>query len=75
MTDRIKSCHGCCHEAAETCRKEHKHIPSGELACVKCFRNCFEYKDNYMTMDELKIRIKKDDDRRRLRVREQVRFT
>jgi hypothetical protein len=28
-----------------------------------------------MTMDELKIRIKKDDNRRRLRIREQVIFT
>lgn len=76
----MKTCHGCCHEAAETCIKDNKHFPSGEHACGFCIRNFYiahglRSKDNHMNMNEWKNRVKKENNERLRLTPEQVQFT
>jgi transcription elongation factor Elf1 len=80
------TCHGCCHEASEPCKAKHIHRPSGETACGSCTRNfLYQFKvlkkkdyymrDYYMTMEELKGRMKKDEEKRWRLMPERVKFT
>ena len=77
-----KSCHGCAHEAADPCKSDDTHIPSGENACINCIRNPFFPKikrDHFIAIDDLRKSMhevaEKENQKREQRKPEKVNFT
>jgi|GEM_PF-5738509 len=75
MDKKSKSCHSCAHEAADPCRSDHRHIPSGENACAGCIRNPYIPKirrDHFITMNDLRKMIQEDENKRQERERKKA---